>query len=40
MARNKAQFQKRRSDAGFDTLYGFEEKCRALVFRLGPRHAK
>jgi ribosomal protein L37AE/L43A/transposase-like protein len=31
MARNKVQFQKGLSEAGFDALYGTEEKCRAVV---------
>ena len=31
MARNKVQFQKGLSEAGFEALYGTEEKCRALV---------
>ena len=31
MARNKVQFQKGLSEAGFDVLYGTEEKCRAAV---------
>ena len=31
MARNKVQFQKGLSEAGFDLLYGTEEKCRAAV---------
>ena len=32
MARNAVQFQKGLSEAGFDELYGSEEKCRAVVF--------
>src|SRR5271165_2039445 len=31
MARNKVQFQKGLSEAGFEALYGSEEKCRAVV---------
>jgi ribosomal protein L37AE/L43A len=31
MARNKVQFQKGLSEAGFEALYGTEEKCRAAV---------
>jgi ribosomal protein L37AE/L43A len=31
MARNKVQFQKGLSEAGFDALYGSEGKCRAVV---------
>src|SRR4051812_49751853 len=31
MARNKVQFQKGLSEAGFDALDGTEEKCRAAV---------
>ena len=31
MARNKEQFQKGLSEAGFETLYGSEAKCRAVV---------
>ena len=31
MARNKVQFQKGLSEAGFETLYGTEAKCRAVV---------
>src|ERR1700760_4053613 len=31
MARNKVQFQKGLSEAEFETLYGTEEKCRAVV---------
>jgi ribosomal protein L37AE/L43A len=31
MARNKVQFQKGLSEAGFETLYGSEAKCRAVV---------
>ena len=31
MARNRVQFQKGLSEAGFDALYGTEEKCRAVV---------
>jgi hypothetical protein len=31
MARNKVQFQKGLSEAGFDALYGTEAKCRAVV---------
>lgn len=33
MARSKVQFQKGLSEAGFDGLYGTEEKCRAVVKR-------
>src|ERR1035438_3649605 len=32
MARNKVQFQKGLSEAGFDELYGTEDKCRDAVF--------
>jgi transposase-like protein len=32
MARNKVQFQKGLSEAGFEELYGSEEKCRAALF--------
>jgi transposase-like protein len=32
MARNAVQFQKGLSEAGFEELYGTEEKCRAVVF--------
>jgi hypothetical protein len=32
MARNAVQFQKGLSEAGFEELYGSEEKCRAVVF--------
>ena len=31
MARNKVQFQKGLSEAGFEALYGTEEQCRAVV---------
>ena len=31
MARNKVQFQKGLSEAGFEAVYGTEEKCRAAV---------
>ena len=31
MTRNKVQFQKGLSEAGFDAIYGTEEKCRAAV---------
>lgn len=31
MARNKVQFQKGLSEAGFEAIYGTEEKCRAVV---------
>src|SRR5271169_5331585 len=31
MARNKVQFQKGLSEAAFETLYGTEAKCRAVV---------
>jgi ribosomal protein L37AE/L43A len=31
MARNKVQFQKGLSEAGFEAIYGTEEKCRAAV---------
>jgi hypothetical protein len=31
MARNKVQFRKGLSEAGFETIYGTEEKCRAAV---------
>jgi hypothetical protein len=31
MAWNKVQFQKGLSEAGFEAMYGTEEKCRALV---------
>src|ERR1700677_3232220 len=31
MARNKVQFQKGLSEAAFETLYGSEQKCRAVV---------
>jgi hypothetical protein len=31
MARNKVQFQKGLSEAAFETLYGTQEKCRAVV---------
>ncbi len=31
MARNKVQFQKGLSEAGFEALYGTEAKCRAVV---------
>jgi transposase-like protein len=34
MARNKVQFQKGLSEAGFDSLYGTEELCRAAVIKL------
>ncbi len=34
MARNKVQFQKRLSEADFQKLYGAEELCRAVVFKL------
>jgi ISXO2-like transposase domain/Transposase zinc-ribbon domain len=34
MARNKVQFQKGLSEAGFQQLYGTEELCRAVVFKL------
>jgi transposase-like protein len=32
MARNKVQFQKGLSEAGFDELYGTEDKCRDVLF--------
>src|SRR4051794_33953938 len=32
MARNSVQFQKGLSEAGFEALYGTEEKCRAVLF--------
>lgn len=32
MARNKVQFQKGLSEAGFDELYGTEDKCRHVLF--------
>jgi transposase-like protein len=32
MARNKVQFQKGLSEAGFDQLYGTEDRCREAVF--------
>lgn len=31
MADNRIQFQKRLSEAGFATLYGTEDRCRAVV---------
>ena len=31
MARNKVQFQRGLSEAGFDALYGTEAQCRAVV---------
>lgn len=31
MAGNRIQFQKRLSEAGFATLYGTEDRCRAVV---------
>ncbi len=34
MARNTAQFQKGLSEAKFQNLYGTEELCRAVVFKL------
>ena len=39
MARNKVQFQKGLSEAGFEALYGTEEKCRAVVIALVGRTA-
>src|SRR3954453_1317182 len=32
MARNSVRFQKGLSEAGFEALYGTEEKCRAVLF--------
>ena len=34
MARNKVQFQKGLSEAGFDALYGTEEQCHARLVSL------
>ena len=31
MVRNKGHFQKGPSEAGFETIYGTEQKCRAVV---------
>lgn len=31
MVRNKGHFQKDPSEAGFETIYGTEQKCRAVV---------
>jgi hypothetical protein len=37
MARNKVQFQKGLSEAGFEALYGTEEKCRAAIATIPER---
>ncbi len=38
MARNKVQFQKGLSEAELQKLYGAEELCRAVVFKLRWLH--